>query len=266
MNSADAVYTQMSDHGLKEFALTRFDFHFISNKRENLDSLSEYLSAHYPYTLKEIEKLKGNWELSGETNEMPVTEDILLYWVLDMNKKGYRFDCKLDGYGGLVDDKEPRFPDFDSTREDFYFDRAIECYDKEDLSGAIINWTLTLKINPKDPNSYYSRAIAKSELFTWKMALQDYDRAIEIAPDFTSAITNRGALKDDNGDYKGAIADYDLVLSLENIDEDHQKIAYFNRGNSKLTLGDKEGACKDWKTALKLGADYAIDRLNQYCD
>ena len=97
-----------------------------------------------------------------------------------MYKRGYEIDAELDAYGGFFDPKDLRFPDLDTSKADFYFDKGIECYKECDLNGSIINWSLTLTINPKDPNSYYSRAIVKNVLYTWKSALPDYDNEISL--------------------------------------------------------------------------------------
>lgn len=265
MVSADEVHSRMVNSGLKDNCLTKMDFTFISDKKENLIKLGEFIKTHYPYTVQEVKKYEDLCEINGVTNEIPMTGDNLLYWGLDMYKRGYEFDAKLDAYGGPFDPKDQQFPDLDTSKADFYFDKGVECYEKGDLSGAIFNWTLTLTINPKEPNSYYSRAIVKAELHTWKSALKDYDKAIEIAPDFMSALTNRGSLKDENGDYQGAIEDYDKVLALDKVDLDNKQMAYFNRGNSKFNLNDKAGACADWTKALELGADYAKERLDEHC-
>jgi tetratricopeptide (TPR) repeat protein len=265
MVSAEDVHKNMTKSGQADNCLTIMDFTFISDKKNNLIKLGEFLKTHYPYKIQEVKKFGKLWEINGETNEIPITADNLLYWALDMYKRGYEFDSELDAYGGLFDSKDKKFPDFEISNADIYFDKGVECYEKGDLSGSIINWSLTLTINPKDPNAYYSRAIVKNELYTWKSALGDYDRAIEIAPDFISALVNRGSLKDDNKDYSGAIEDYDKVLSMGNVDLENKQQAYFNRGNSKFNLNDKKGACEDWKKALELGAVYAKERLNENC-
>lgn len=267
MVSAQDVYNQMVKSGLEENSLAKFDFHFISNKKENLEQLQSFLQKHYPYEIKSIKDIENRlWELNGLTNEIPVTEDNLLYWGLDMYKRGYEFDAKLDGYGAPFDPKDQLFPDFNNEKEDFYFDKGVDCYNSGDLSGAIINWTIVLEINPKEPNSYYSRAIVKNELYTWKSAIKDYDKAIELAPDFISALTNRGSLKDENGDYKGAIEDYEKVISMENVDLEDKQMAYFNKGNSEFNLGNKKNACEDWKKAYQIGAEYALERINEHCE
>lgn len=265
MVSAEDVFNSMVKNGLKDNCLTNLDFTFISDKKENLTKLGDFIKSHYPYKVQEVKKIDKLWELNGETNEIPITADNLLYWALDLYKRGYEFDSKLDAYGGPFDPKEQKFPDLDKSKENIYFDKAVECYEKGDLSGAFINRNLTLAINPSDPNSYYSRAIVKEDLYTWKSALKDYDKAIEIAPDFASALINRGILKDENQDYEGAIEDYNKVLALTKVDVESKQRASFNRGNTKLNLKDKKGAWEDWKKAFDLGAEYAKKRIDEHC-
>lgn len=265
MVSAEDVFKNMVKSGLKDNSLTKMDFTFISDNKKNLIQLGEFIKSHYPYTVQEVKKYGNLWEINGETNEMPITADNLLYWSLDMYKRGYEFDATLDAYGGFFDEKNAKFPDLDTSKEDYYFEKGVDCYNKGDLSGSIFNWSLTIAINPKDPNAYYSRAIVKNELYTWKSALKDYDKALEIAPKFASALINRGGLKDENGDYQGAIADYEKVLQLDDSEIENKQQAYFNLGNTKLNLKDKIGACENWKKALESGAKYAKERIEEYC-
>jgi tetratricopeptide (TPR) repeat protein len=262
---ADDVFNNMVKSGLKDNCLTKMDFTFISDKKENLKKLSEFITTHYPYSVQEIKKYGKLWEINGETNEIPMTADNLLYWGLDMYKRGYEFDAKLDAYGGPFDPKDQKFPLIDTTKKDYYFDKGLECYNSGYLSGAIFNWSLTIEIDPKDPNSYYSRAIVKNELYTWKSALKDYDRAIDIAPKFISALINRGGLKDENEDYQGAIADYETVLKLDKLEPEEKQQAYFNLGNTYLNLKDKNRACENWSKALENGAKYAKERIDKHC-
>ena len=265
MVSAEDVFNNMAKSGLKDNCLTKMDFTFISDKKENLQKLGEFIKSHYPYTVQEVKKYGKFWEINGETNEIPMTADNLLYWGLDMYKRGYEFDAKLDAYGGPFDLKNQKFPEIDSSKADYYFDKGLGCYNNGDLSGAIFNWTLTIQIDPTDPNAYYSRAIVKNELYTWKSALKDYDKAIEIAPKFVSALINRGGLKDENGDYQGAIADYETVLKLDKLESEEKQQAYYNLGNTYYNLQDKKRACEYWNKALVNGAEYAKERINEYC-
>lgn len=265
MVSAEDVFNNMVKSGLKDNCLTKMDFTFISDKKENLQKLGEFIKSHYPYSIQEVKKYGKLWEINGETNEIPMTADNLLYWGLDMYKRGYEFDAKLDAYGGPFDPKDQKFPEIDSSKADYYFDKGLDCYNSGDLSGAIFNWTLTIQIDSTDPNAYNSRAIVKNELYTWKSALKDYDKAIEIAPKFVSALINRGGLKDENRDYQGAIADYETVLKLEKLEAEEKQQAYFNLGNTYFNLKDKKRACENWNKALGNGAEYAKERINEHC-
>ena len=265
MVSAEDVFNNMVKSGLKNNTLTMMDFTFVSDKKENLIKLGEFIKTHYPYTIQEVKKNENLWEINGETNEFPITLDNLMYWSLDMYKRGYEFDASFDAYGGPTDSKTAKFPIMDIFKKDFYFDKGIECYNNGDLSGAIINWTLTIEIDPKDPNAYYSRAIVKNELYTWKSALKDYDEAIKIAPNFASALINRGSLKDENEDYQGAIVDYETVLKLAKLEAEEKQQAYFNLGNTYFNLKDKKKACENWKKALENGAEYVKERINEHC-
>ena len=265
MVSAEDVFNSMVKSGLKDNCLTKMDFTFVSDKKENLNKLSEFIKTHYPYSVQEVKKYGKLWEINGETNEIPITSDNLMYWALDMYKRGYEFDSTLDAYGGLFDPKKQVYPELSESKEDYYFDNAVKFYENGNLNGALIYWSLSIAINPNSPDAYYSRAIVKNELYTWKSALRDYDKAIEIAPDFASAILNRGTVKDENEDYIGAIEDYNKVLSLKELDIENQQSAYFNRGNTYFNLKNNEKACEDWKKAVELGAEYAKERIEKHC-
>jgi len=265
MVSAEDVFNNMVKSGLKNNTMTKMDFTFVSDKKENLIKLGEFIKTHYRYSVQEVKRFDKLWEINGETNEFPMTADNLLFWALDMYKRGYEFDATIDSYGGLADSKTAIFPILDSTKTDYYFDKGLECYNNGDLSGAIFNWTLSIETDPTDPNAYYSRAIVKNELYTWKLALKDYDKAIEIAPKFVSALINRGGLKDENGDYQGAISDYEIVLKLDKLEKEEKAQTYFNLGNTYLNMKEKSNACENWKKALELGEKDAIERIKEHC-
>lgn len=258
------VFENMIKSGLKNNCLIKMDFTFICDKKSKLQKLEKFLRVHYQYTIKEIKKYGNLWEINGETNEIPMTADNLLYWVLDMYKRGYEFDTKFDAYGGLLDSKNLKFPIINKTMLVSYFNEGIDSYNNGNLSGAIFYWNLVIEIDPKDPNTYYSRATVKHELYDYKYALKDYDKAIEIAPDFAAALINRGTLKDENGDYQEAIIDYESVLKINNLEKEEKQKAYFNLGNTHFNLKNEQKACENWNKAFENGAEYAKDRIDEY--
>ncbi|WP_413669973.1 tetratricopeptide repeat protein [Mucilaginibacter sp. Mucisp86] len=261
MASAVSVYERRKESGMADYSLATYDFVFISDAKEKLIALGAFLSNNYEYKINVPVRRDDHWELTGDATEFPVDENNLMYWGLGLYCKGYEFDCKLDGYGAMGDACNQTFPDIETKDDDYYFERAMECYNKGNLGMAIIHFSTAIRINPNDPNSWYSRATVKDQLHTWKTARRDYDKAIELAPDFTDAILNRGVNKDNAGEYSEAIADYTQVIALEPGNE----MAYFNRGNSKLNLKNSKGACEDWQKAKELGATYAQERIEQHC-
>jgi tetratricopeptide (TPR) repeat protein len=260
---AQGVYDSMRNSGLVDNALLDLDFSFVSDECGKLQQLADFLLERPGYGVSRIAATDAGWELEGRVTEMPVTLDFLTYWALDLYKSGYEHDAKAESYGGEVADE--RFPDLDASKQEFWFDQALACYDRGDLSGAIIGWTHVLSINPQNPDALFSRAIVKNELFTWKAALADYDAAIAIAPAFAAALVNRGSLRDDHGDTQGALADYDRVIALPDADLGNRQMAYFNRGNTLFKLGDRAGACAHWAAARDRGADFAQERIDEHC-
>jgi tetratricopeptide (TPR) repeat protein len=262
---AGEIFESMTGSGLKDGCLCSFDFTFQSNRRQNLERLKQFLQSHYPYSITGIKSNGSEWDLDGKTAEIPVTADNLMYWALDMAKRGYEFDAKLDAYGAPFDPADQKLLDADPAQEDSLFESGVQQYNDGDLSGALMTWSTVIALNPKNADAYYSRAIVKNELHTWKSALRDYDAALEVAPTFVSALLNRGSVKDDNGDYIGAVEDYDKVIALSHADDLTKTRAYFNRGNTKLHLKDKSGACADWKTALRRGEHDAQALIAKHC-
>jgi tetratricopeptide (TPR) repeat protein len=265
MRIAGEVFEGMAGKGLKDGCLCCFDFTFLSNRRENLERLKQFLQSHYPYSITGIKSNSSEWDLDGKTAEIPVTADNLMYWALDMSKRGYEFDAELDAYGALFDPANQKIWNSDATQEGSLYERGVHQYNDGDLSGALMTWSAVIALNPKNADAYYSRAIVKNELHTWKNALKDYDAALQLSPTFVSALLNRGSVRDDNGDYVGAIEDYDKAISLSDEDDVTKTRAYFNRGNTKLHLKDKSGACADWNIALQRGERDAQALIDKHC-
>jgi len=260
------VYERMSADGARPGFLLPLDFHFVSNDREKLLRLGQFVEAHYPYVIEGVEKHGWRrWCLNGKTNEIPITEDNLLHWALDMFDRGFHHDAELEGYGALRDPVNLRYLELTTADEEAQFTRGMEAYDRGDRIGAFIAWTHVISINASNDSAYYSRAIVREELRNLRGAMQDYDRAIELDPCYWSAWENRACLKDDMGDHAGAIDDHTHVIASVRDGSEAQTLAYANRGNSKLRLGDRQGACADWNKAKELGADDIQERLDKYC-
>lgn len=84
-------------------------------------------------------------------------------------------------------------------------------------------------------------------------ALDDFNAALEIAPDSEDLLLNRAATLRKLGQYEAAIADYDRLLSR---DYEPRAALYFNRGIAYHYLNKEEEAIRDMEKA------YALDPEN----
>lgn len=107
-------------------------------------------------------------------------------------------------------------------------DQGIEKYNTTDYKGAIDKYNVALRLSPNDADVLVFRGQAKYMLMQYKDAMIDFSKAIDLQPEFAEA--------------------YDL------------------RGLCKAELGDKDGACNDWKLSFEKGYDPAFKLLEKFCD
>jgi tetratricopeptide (TPR) repeat protein len=94
-------------------------------------------------------------------------------------------------------------------------------------------------------------------------ALTDLDAALRLNPNFADAYQNRGVVKNVLKLFPKALADFNQALRL-NPGKNNGAI-YVGRGISKLYLGDKSGACEDWRMASSRGATNGAELIAEYC-
>ncbi|MBS1917882.1 MAG: hypothetical protein JST87_16550 [Bacteroidetes bacterium] len=108
---------------------------------------------------------------------------------------------------------------------DDYFNDGVTKLKLKNISGAIKDFNIVLRINPKHELALVDRALCWMGQGKWRMAISDSERAIKI---------NSG-----------------------------QAVAYFIRGCAKGNI--HENACPDLHKALDLGWVAAESALQQYC-
>jgi tetratricopeptide (TPR) repeat protein len=108
---------------------------------------------------------------------------------------------------------------------------------------------------------YSNRGAVEQKLDRDDEALKDLDTALRLNPNFADAYQNRGVVKNALKLFSEALADFNQALKLK---PDNGGV-YLGRGISKFYLGDKTGACEDWRTASARGATDAAALLTEYC-
>jgi tetratricopeptide (TPR) repeat protein len=144
-----------------------------------------------------------------------------------------------------------------------YCDRGNAKKKLGDYIGAILDYTKSIEVYPYHSEAYYNRAVAKDSLKDFQSAKEDYDKYKEVLSDTRdiAAYFNMGLLHYKSKDYLASVHDFDFAIDMN----PHDDSSYYYRGNSKFNLGDKSGACSDWKKAGELGITKADDLIKQYC-
>jgi tetratricopeptide (TPR) repeat protein len=124
-------------------------------------------------------------------------------------------------------------------------------HEKKDYAGAIADYSRAIRLNPREGDWYFKRALSKTILKDWDGNIADATRAIELIPDHSGAYAIRGVARREKRDFDGAIEDYMAArkLKADIIDDSELASAYFKRAtapgagkNPKLVLDDMQRA------------------------
>ncbi len=106
-----------------------------------------------------------------------------------------------------------------------------------------------VKLNPKSPDAYNNRGVARFNLKRYKEAIEDFDKAIELNGELAMAYQNRGNAYYELNDYENALADYGRALEVN----PNYALAYVNRGLVNYQTDKINNACGDFSKACELG-------------
>ncbi len=101
--------------------------------------------------------------------------------------------------------------------------------------------------NPKTSKEFFGKALAYYELRNYDMAIANFDKGLELAPQEASGYLGRGLVFNTKKDYDRAIADFGKAIQLEPTTD-----AYFLRGEAFLAKGEYDPAIADYDKVLQL--------------
>lgn len=121
----------------------------------------------------------------------------------------------------------------------------------EKIEAGVKILTEEIKSNPNDAGLYLSRGYLYIRIGQVEKSLKDTTKAIEIDPTWAHPYNNRCYTYYQEGNYTKALLDCDKAISLDS----KYWQAYDSRGDLRLAMGDTEGACSDYKNAVKFDDD-----------
>jgi len=121
-----------------------------------------------------------------------------------------------------------------------------------DVANAVAAYTEALRdtglANDRRATILNDRAVANARLGQIKVALDDYNRAVELFPEYPVAYNNRGNLLLAIGQLDEAVKDFDRALVLA----PGYAAAYSNRANAEMKAGKPDLAIRDFTKAIEL--------------
>lgn len=142
--------------------------------------------------------------------------------------------------------------------------RGMDKLKISDYEGAEGDFTMVLKLNPRNDAAYYNRGFSRMRLGNHPAAIQDFSLALDINPANPEAYYNRGRAKLGLEDYLGAMMDFNISIK----GSDKEARYYRARARAKSGLQDYRGAIQDLDLAIKLtkgkNMDLVFDRAEAY--
>jgi TonB family protein len=97
----------------------------------------------------------------------------------------------------------------------FYQKQAVAHVEKGEFDLAIDDYNKVIEMKPSDASAFISRGNAFSGKKVYDLAINDYNKAIEINPKDSSAYTNRGESFEKMGNVQKALDDYKKASDLD---------------------------------------------------
>ena len=165
---------------------------------------------------------------------------------------------------GKLDDAAVDFTLATNIKKDYsrpYNNRGTIYLSQGQPEKALEDFDKAIQLDSYFADAYSNRGSVKHQLGRDEEALADLDAALRLDPNSADAYQNRGVVKNVLKFFPEALADFNQALKLK----PENGGVYLGRGISKFYMGDKTGACGDWRTASVRGATDAAALITEYC-
>lgn len=128
---------------------------------------------------------------------------------------------------------------------DAYFQRAVAKNDLGDFGGAIVDYSKIIVSEP-DADTYYNRGNSRYSLKDFTGAKEDYAKAFMLDEQFIDALYSLACVKFDLEEYEDAISDFSTVIKMA----PDQPKTYILRASAYNSLEKYEKALIDYTRAI----------------
>lgn len=131
------------------------------------------------------------------------------------------------------------------TDGNVYYRRGQAWAERGRFRLAAEDFGRAIRLDPRDAEAYNNRCFTRAVLGQLDDAVADCDEALRLRPDYVDALDSRGLAHLKLGRYDAAIADYSRAIGLN----PRLATAYYGRGKAKLHKGDARGGNADIRNA-----------------
>ena len=144
---------------------------------------------------------------------------------------------------------------------DIYYLRGQNYFVKDSLNLAMLDYEKAVELAPEV--ALYQERIGDtySKMNEYDKAIDFYNKAILLDKNKTTVYEYRAYAYEKKEDYFSALFDMNEAIKL---DPDNG-LYYLKRGEYKLKTKDKKGACEDWLVGNKKGSEESLNKLIELC-
>lgn len=145
---------------------------------------------------------------------------------------------------------------------DEHFGRGMNAFGKGQYDVAIDHFSKALEQDAFNVGIRFNRATCYLRLQKYDEAIKDLSKCIELAPDVTQAYMQRAAAYAATRQRPLALQDVDTVIARDSV----FPRAHVLRARLTMDMGlDTMAACRDFRTALRLGDSTALKFMPTQC-
>lgn len=143
-------------------------------------------------------------------------------------------------------------------------DLAFEFTNQMRFSDAEVLWSKIISMNESNAAAYSNRGNCRTSQAKFKEALDDFERAIQLAPEEPDSFLGKGVALEGLRDYEGALRAYkrSYELSLQRFGE-KDVVALNNIGNAYGGMGDWQSAYEYYQKAASAESKFVFALANQ---
>ncbi|HOG19796.1 MAG TPA: CDC27 family protein [Salinivirgaceae bacterium] len=126
---------------------------------------------------------------------------------------------------------------------------------------AIVVYQKVLDVRPNDPNGMYQKALCHMRNNEPQEALSIFLKLTSLRSDFVGGFYGAATAYSSLENYPKAVEYIEKAMEFEPKNHEY----YMVRGQAYANMGDNKKACKDFKTAKKMGNPHAKFSMQKYC-